>query len=107
MLNRDECWAALMSRDRKADGAFVYAVRTTGVYCRPGCASRPPLPENVAFYATPAAAETADFCRCKRHRPTEAVVSRHVAPIKRACALTRPLDVLQSLTELADAAGIS
>ena len=107
MLNRDECWAALASRDRNADGAFVYAVRTTGVYCRPGCASRPPRPENVAFYATPAAAETAGFRPCKRCRPTEAVGSRHVAAVERACALIRAKDALPSLTELADAAGIS
>src|ERR1700676_2418758 len=107
MLNREECWAALASRDRKADGAFVYAVRTTGVYCRPGCASRLPRPENVAFYATPAAAETAGFRPCKRCRPTEATGSRHVAAIERACALIRAQDALPSLTELADAAGIS
>jgi AraC family transcriptional regulator of adaptative response/methylated-DNA-[protein]-cysteine methyltransferase len=108
MLNREECWAALASRDRKADGAFVYAVRTTGVYCRPGCASRPPRPENVAFYATPTAAEAAGFRPCKRCRPSESSKGeRHVAAIGRACALIRAGDALPSLTELADAAGIS
>ena len=108
MLNREECWAALASRDRSAAGAFVYAVRTTGVYCRPGCASRPPRPENVAFYPTPAAAETAGFRPCKRCRPSEGSVGeRHVAAIGRACALIRARDALPSLTELADAAGIS
>ena len=107
MLNRDECWRALASRDRSAGGAFVYAVRTTGVYCRPGCASRLPRPENVAFYATPEAAETAGFRPCKRCRPTEAAGARHVAAIERACALIRAQDALPSLAELADAAGIS
>jgi len=107
MLNAEQCWAALTSRDRSADGAFVYAVRTTGVYCRPGCGSRPPRRENVTFYATPAAAEAAGFRPCKRCRPAEAVGERHVAAIGRACALIRARDTLPSLAELAAAAGIS
>ncbi len=108
MLNAEECWAALASRDGSADGAFVYAVRTTGVYCRPGCASRPPRRENVAFYATPAVAEEAGFRPCKRCRPNEGSAGeRRVAAIGRACALIRARDTLPSLTELADAAGIS
>lgn len=108
MLNAEECWAALASRDTSADGAFNYAVRTTGIYCRPGCASRLPRRENVAFYPTPAAAEAAGFRPCKRCRPNEGSVGeRHVAAIGRACALIRARDALPSLTELADAAGIS
>src|SRR6266699_3183695 len=108
MLNREECWAALASRDSGADGAFVYAVRTTGVYCRPGCSSRLPLRENVAFYATPAAAEEAGFRPCKRCRPNEGSAGeRRVAAIGRACALIRARDTLPRLRDLADAAGIS
>jgi len=107
MLNSEECWAALTSRNSSADGAFVYAVRTTGVYCRPGCASRMPRRENVAFYETNAEAETAGFRPCKRCRPTETVGERHVAAIGRACALIRARDMLPTLAELADAAGIS
>ena len=108
MLNTEECWAALTRRDASGDGAFVYAVRTTGVYCRPGCASRMPRRENVAFYATPEAAEAAGFRPCKRCRPTDGSVGeRHVAAIGRACALIRARDALPSLSELADAAGIS
>ena len=107
MLNTEECWAALQSRDRRAEGAFVYAVRTTGVYCRPGCASRLPRRENVAFYQTNAEAEIAGFRPCKRCRPNEAPGERHVAAIGRACALIRARDALPSLAELAEAAGIS
>jgi AraC family transcriptional regulator, regulatory protein of adaptative response / methylated-DNA-[protein]-cysteine methyltransferase len=107
MLNTEECWAALTSRDRSTDGAFVYATRTTGVYCRPGCASRMPRRENVAFYETNAEAETAGFRPCKRCRPTEAPGERHIAAIGRACALIRARDTLPTLAELADAAGIS
>jgi AraC family transcriptional regulator of adaptative response/methylated-DNA-[protein]-cysteine methyltransferase len=107
MLDQEQCWAALASREMRADSAFVYAVRTTGVYCRPGCASRLPRRENVAFYETPAAAEGAGFRPCKRCRPSEALGERHVAAIERACALIRAGDTLPSLAELADAAGIS
>jgi AraC family transcriptional regulator, regulatory protein of adaptative response / methylated-DNA-[protein]-cysteine methyltransferase len=83
-------------------------VRTTGVYCRPGCASRQPRPENVAYYETAEAAEAAGFRPCKRCRPREgSPAERHVAAIGRACALIRASDRLPSLAELADAAGIS
>ena len=107
MLDSEQCWAALANRKAQADGGFVYAVRTTGVYCRPGCASRLPKRENVAFYETPAAAEAAGFRPCKRCRPSEAPGERHVAAIERACALIRARDTLPSLAELAAAAGIS
>src|SRR5438876_6615137 len=108
MLSAEKCWAAVTSRDAWADGAFVYAVHTTGVYCRPGCASRQPRRENVAFYETGAAAEAAGFRPCKRCRPNEASsADRHVAAIGRACALIRARDTLPTLAELAAAAGIS
>lgn len=64
-------WAALRSRDRSADGAFVYAVRTTGVYCRPSCAARPARRENVSFHADGVAARAAGFRPCKRCRPDD------------------------------------
>ncbi len=108
MVDREQCWAALASRDARAEGAFVYAVRTTGVYCRPGCASRLPRRENVAFYPDPAAAEAAGFRPCKRCQPSEGSTGeRHLAAIGRACALIRASDALPSLAELADAAGVS
>ena len=56
---RDSRWAAVVARDRAADGKFFYSVSTTGVYCRPSCAARPARPENVAFHATRADAEQA------------------------------------------------
>ena len=46
----EQRWAAVQARDRSADGAFVYAVSTTGVFCRPGCASRRPRREHVEFF---------------------------------------------------------
>jgi AraC family transcriptional regulator of adaptative response/methylated-DNA-[protein]-cysteine methyltransferase len=65
----DVRWKALRERDAGADGTFVYAVRTTGVYCRPSCAARPARPENVTFYGTPDEAEHAGYRACKRCKP--------------------------------------
>ena len=62
-------WQAVQRRDAAADGRFVYAVATTGVYCRPSCAARPARRENVSFYRAPADAEAAGFRACKRFRP--------------------------------------
>jgi AraC family transcriptional regulator of adaptative response/methylated-DNA-[protein]-cysteine methyltransferase len=108
MLNEQQCWAAVVAHDATQDGHFFYSVRTTGVYCRPGCASRQPRRENVAFYETSVAAEAAGFRPCKRCRPNEgSSADRHVAAIGRACALIRASDTLPTLAELAAAAGIS
>ncbi|MGH6892409.1 MAG: Ada metal-binding domain-containing protein [Dongiaceae bacterium] len=63
-------WQAVATRDKTADGAFFYAVRTTGVFCRPSCVGRPPR-RNVAFYGTTREAEQAGFRACKRCRPNE------------------------------------
>ncbi|HXQ32339.1 MAG TPA: bifunctional DNA-binding transcriptional regulator/O6-methylguanine-DNA methyltransferase Ada [Steroidobacteraceae bacterium] len=62
---------ALAARDAHYDGRFVYGVVTTGVYCRPSCASRPAKPQNVRFFATPEAAESAGLRPCKRCRPRD------------------------------------
>src|SRR5208282_1180142 len=65
-------WRAVTGRDRRADGAFYYSVATTGIYCRPSCASRPALRRNVRFHDSPAEAEAAGFRPCKRCRPNGA-----------------------------------
>jgi AraC family transcriptional regulator, regulatory protein of adaptative response / methylated-DNA-[protein]-cysteine methyltransferase len=65
----DARWAAVMARDPGSDGKFFYSVKTTGVYCRPSCASRLPKQENVAFHDTPEDAERAGFRPCKRCSP--------------------------------------
>src|SRR5690242_8758887 len=76
-----ERWSAVVARDAGQDGRFVYAVRTTGVYCKPSCASRRALRENVSFFADPDAAEAAGFRACKRCDPraTESATSRVIA----------------------------
>jgi AraC family transcriptional regulator, regulatory protein of adaptative response / methylated-DNA-[protein]-cysteine methyltransferase len=108
MLDFEQCWAALERRDPAAAGGFLYGVRTTGVYCRPGCTSRLPLRRNTAFFETIAEAEAAGLRPCKRCRPTDAsAAARHVAAIEKACALLRTSETVPSLGELADAACIS
>ena len=62
-------WRRVLARDAAADGRFVYAVRTTGIYCRPSCPSRRPRFDSVEFYPAPAAAERAGFRPCKRCAP--------------------------------------
>jgi AraC family transcriptional regulator, regulatory protein of adaptative response / methylated-DNA-[protein]-cysteine methyltransferase len=64
-------WDIVLARDRRYDGAFVYAVRSTGIYCRPSCASRRPRREQVAFYPIPEAAEREGFRACRRCRPAD------------------------------------
>src|ERR1700693_4679612 len=62
-------WDGVQPRDRTADGKFVYAVRSTGVYCRPSCPSRKPRREQVEFYPLPEAAEQKGFRACRRCQP--------------------------------------
>ena len=108
MLDFEQCWTALERRDAAAADKFLYGVRTTGVYCRPGCTSRLPLRRNTVFFETIAEAEAAGLRPCKRCRPTEAsAASRHLAAIEKACALLRTSETIPSLGELADAACIS
>jgi AraC family transcriptional regulator of adaptative response/methylated-DNA-[protein]-cysteine methyltransferase len=69
MLDEEKYWQAILDRDKSMDGKFVFAVRTTGIYCRPSCPARRPRRENVAFYAGPDQAEAAGFRACLRCRP--------------------------------------
>jgi AraC family transcriptional regulator of adaptative response / DNA-3-methyladenine glycosylase II len=74
-LDLDLCLRALGTRDRRFDGRFFIAVKTTGIYCRPICPARTPRPENVTFFPTPAAAEEAGYRPCRRCRPETAPAS--------------------------------
>src|SRR5580658_2040509 len=65
-------WQQVLERDARADGQFVYAVKSTKIYCKPSCASRRPARKNVSFFATPAAAEAAGFRACLRCEPDRA-----------------------------------
>ena len=68
-MNEENFWQAVSTRDASSDGRFLYGVLTTGVYCRPSCASRLPLRRNVRFYAQAADAERAGLRPCKRCHP--------------------------------------
>src|SRR6266404_4234740 len=75
-------WRATMSRDARADGTFVLAVRSTHIYCRPSCPARRPLRRNVIFFRTGLEAERQGFRPCRRCRPNE--VAGPVALVERA-----------------------
>ncbi len=104
----DARWQALASRARAADGTFVYAVTTTGIYCRPSCPSRLPRPEHVRFCATPAAAETAGFRACRRCRPAAAAGAPDSQQlIARVCQMLEAGEAPPTLGELAAACALS
>ncbi|MFN8371422.1 MAG: bifunctional DNA-binding transcriptional regulator/O6-methylguanine-DNA methyltransferase Ada [Anaerolineae bacterium] len=99
ILDESECWQAVLNRDRRYDGRFVTAVRTTGIYCRPSCPARHPQRKNVTFYPTPEAAAAAGYRACRRCRPDE--VDSQVAMVKQACAyIDAHLDDAPTLEEL-------
>ncbi|HZP94376.1 MAG TPA: bifunctional DNA-binding transcriptional regulator/O6-methylguanine-DNA methyltransferase Ada [Burkholderiales bacterium] len=106
--SENEKWAALVRRDPAADGAFYYAVRTTGVYCRPSCSARLARRENVRFYATREEAEQAGFRPCKRCKPDQrSIVEQHAARVADACRRIETAAEMPSLEALARDAGLS
>ncbi len=70
-LDEEAAWAAVVARDRGQDGRFVFAVASTGIYCRPSCPARRPARERVSFFAEPTKAIAAGFRACRRCRPGE------------------------------------
>src|SRR6266550_885458 len=72
VMNNPELWNAVISRDASQDGSFVFAVRSTGIYCRPSCPARRPRREQVRFFQVPEAAERAGFRACRRCHPRRA-----------------------------------
>lgn len=107
-VENDPRWAQVQARDAAADKLFVYAVRTTGVYCRPSSASRLPRPENVEFFDTPAAAEAAGYRPSRRSAADQTSVGvQHAAMVARACRQIEAADDLLALDALATEAGMS
>lgn len=107
-LDDDACWTAVCRRAPGSDADFVYAVRSTGIYCRPSCTSRLPLRSNVEFHPSPQAAAAAGFRPCKRCRPdTPHPRASFEATIARVCRLIDASERLPSLSELAAAAHMS
>jgi AraC family transcriptional regulator of adaptative response/methylated-DNA-[protein]-cysteine methyltransferase len=103
----EAAWKAVVTRDRSQDGAFVYAVRTTGVYCRPSCPSRRPRRENVTFHPTPEDAERAGYRACARCGPGSSPGRGEQAAERAARWLDAHPDARVTLEELARRAGVS
>ncbi|TCS37070.1 AraC family transcriptional regulator of adaptative response/methylated-DNA-[protein]-cysteine methyltransferase [Paucimonas lemoignei] len=104
----DPRWAAVAARDASADGSFFYAVKTTGVYCRPSCASRLARLEHVSFFDSCDAAEAAGFRPCRRCKPDQmSLAALHAAKVTEACRMIEQSVHLPTLAELAQLAGLS
>lgn len=104
----DSRWEALTNRDKSAEGTFVYAVMTTGVYCRPSCPSRLPRPENVRFFSTNDEAQKAGFRPCKRCKPqSEPLAKRQAEAISKACALIETSEEAPDFELIAEMVGMS
>ena len=104
----DTRWEALVARDREADGTFVFAVTTTGVYCRPSCPARRPLRRNVRFFTLPAEARAAGFRACRRCRPDEMSTAQRAAlAVEAACRTLETAEVAPPLARLAEEAGFA
>lgn len=104
MLDFEQCWQAVLRRDRSQDGKFVTAVRSTGIYCRPSCPARHPGREQVQFFAAPEEARAAGYRACKRCRPDGPDENEaHVALAGSICRyLERRSGEPVTLAELAD-----
>ena len=96
-LAGSEMWEAVQTRDPHADGRFVYAVSSTGIYCRPTCPSRRPLPHRVAFFPGAVDAETAGYRACKRCLPDQD--SPNASLVRRVCGY------IQECSEQGDRSG--
>lgn len=104
----DPRWAAVVARDPKADGRFLYSVKSTGVYCRPSCAARLARPENVQFHRNAAEAERAGFRPCKRCKPDQPTpAEQHAERVAALCRSIEEAEQLPSLAQLAQQAGLS
>ncbi|HEU4996479.1 MAG TPA: bifunctional DNA-binding transcriptional regulator/O6-methylguanine-DNA methyltransferase Ada [Gemmatimonadaceae bacterium] len=101
-------WRAVQRRDRTFDGTFVYAVRSTRIFCRPSCPSRRPTRSRVEFFGTTAEAELAGYRPCRRCRPTSNDAARIDKAIARAARyLTAHADEPVTLDTLSRAVGVS
>jgi AraC family transcriptional regulator of adaptative response/methylated-DNA-[protein]-cysteine methyltransferase len=101
-MNEERCWQAFYARDKAADGQFVVAVRSTGIYCRPSCPARRPRREHVLFFNEPAAAEQAGYRACLRCRPRQnGAPGEQVALVQQVCrVIERHPEGAVSLEEL-------
>ncbi len=107
-MNENARWEAILKRDAAADGRFVYAVRSTGIYCRPSCASRKPRKNNVLFFEFPEMAEGRGFRPCLRCAPQEAGYDPRLDKVRKAVRyIEEHPDENPTLAELGRCAGVS
>ena len=109
-FDANEAWRRVLARDADADGTFVYAVASTGIYCRPSCASKRPARENVRFFQQVDEAEAAGFRACLRCEPRRKgeFVDAHADVVQRAATLLRErAGETISAEQLAQAVGLS
>lgn len=109
VLDNPELWNAVVSRDTSRDGSFVFAVRSTGIYCRPSCPARRPRPEQVSFFQVPEAAEQAGFRACRRCHPRRAQASDpRIELVRQIChAIDEHDEEPQTLKTLSAETGVS
>jgi AraC family transcriptional regulator, regulatory protein of adaptative response / methylated-DNA-[protein]-cysteine methyltransferase len=109
LVDIDEAWRAVEQRDQRFDGQFVYAVKSTRIYCRPSCPSRRPNRARVTFYTAPVAAEQAGYRACRRCHPRDATLKPASATaVERARRhIERHADQALTLADLASQVGMS
>ena len=108
-IEEDIYWQAVLERDARFNGIFVYGVRSTGIYCKPSCPSRRPKREQVTFFTSAEAAELEHFRACLRCRPKEKVTrDPHIEMVLRVCrSIEAQTEAMPSLTELGEELNVS
>ena len=107
-MDSNQLWTQFEARDADADGSFVVAVTSTGIYCKPSCPARRPKRENVRFYPVPEAAQHAGFRACKRCRPDRAeAADPRMAAVRKAARAIDAADSIPTLPTLGRAVGMS
>lgn len=104
----DGRWRAIIARDPRADGRFVYAVKTTGIFCRPSCSSKLPKRENVEYFGSGEEALAAGYRPCKKCRPTGKTVKEEIEhKVVQACRIIERSRTIPQLPDLAKEVGLS
>jgi len=106
LSNASQKWSLVLARDANADGRFVYAVKSTGIFCRPSCPSRRPRRENVEFFDSTVEAQRAGYRACRRCTPLER--NQQLQKVEAACRyIDHNLDITLSLTAISSHVSIS
>jgi AraC family transcriptional regulator, regulatory protein of adaptative response / methylated-DNA-[protein]-cysteine methyltransferase len=106
-LSRANMWQAVVERDAKFDGRFIYAVKTTMIYCRPTCPSRRPNEKNVEFFADAQPARTKGYRPCRRCKPDAADNRKETIVMQTRKHIEENLDQSLTLANISKAVGVS